>query len=197
MTCQSKITKIVPFGNPRRPPRHHLENLFWTTSIEPKGQLTRNLVGSIEATCRSKIAKIVQIGKPRWLPWPPSWKIILNFFLWTKGQFTQNLVGSIKATCRSKIAKIVQIGNPRWPRWPYGLHLENQFWTSSPEREGSLARNLVGRIRAGYRSIKIAKIFPILNPRCRQWWPSLKCILNYFSRMKIYSKLVGKYEVDL
>ena len=27
-----------------------LENQFWTFSPEPKGQLTRNLIGSIEAT---------------------------------------------------------------------------------------------------------------------------------------------------
>ena len=43
---------------------------------EPKGQLTRNSIGSIEVTCRSDGAKIVQIGNPRW---PPSWKSILNF----------------------------------------------------------------------------------------------------------------------
>ena len=30
----------------------HLENLFCTTSPEQKGQLTRNLVGSIGTTCR-------------------------------------------------------------------------------------------------------------------------------------------------
>ena len=38
---------------------HHLENLFFASATEPKGQLTLNLVGSIEVTCRSEIAKIV------------------------------------------------------------------------------------------------------------------------------------------
>ena len=45
----------------------HLENLFFASS-ELKGQLTRNLVGSIGVTCRSKIAKIVPIVNPSWLP---------------------------------------------------------------------------------------------------------------------------------
>ena len=35
----------------------HLENLFFAYAPELKGQLTRNLVGSIRVTCRSKIAK--------------------------------------------------------------------------------------------------------------------------------------------
>ena len=51
----------------------HLENLFFASSPEqkgqliipptPLGQLTRNLVGSIGVTCRSKIAKIIPIEK--------------------------------------------------------------------------------------------------------------------------------------
>ena len=43
----------------------HLETLFFASFPEPKGQLTRKLVGSIGVTCRSKIAKIVLIGNPR------------------------------------------------------------------------------------------------------------------------------------
>ena len=50
----------------------HLENLFFASSPEPKGQLTPNLVGSIGVTCRSKIAKIMPIVKPGWAPWQPS-----------------------------------------------------------------------------------------------------------------------------
>ena len=46
----------------------HLENLFFASSPELKGQLTRNLVGSIGVTRRSKIAKIVPIINPSWLP---------------------------------------------------------------------------------------------------------------------------------
>ena len=34
----------------------HLENLFFASSPEAKGQLTQNLVRSILVTCRSKIA---------------------------------------------------------------------------------------------------------------------------------------------
>ena len=49
-----------------------LENLFFSSSPEPKGQLTPNLVGSIGVTCRSKIAKIMPIIKPGWAPWQPS-----------------------------------------------------------------------------------------------------------------------------
>ena len=62
----------------------NLENLFFASSPEPKGQLTQNLLGSIRVTCRSKIAKIVPIGNPRWPPWPPSWKSIFRFFSWTE-----------------------------------------------------------------------------------------------------------------
>ena len=40
----------------------HLENLFFASSPEPKGQLIPSLVGSIMVTCRSKIAKIMLIG---------------------------------------------------------------------------------------------------------------------------------------
>ena len=70
MTCRSKIAKIVPVGYPRWLPWHgsHLENLFFASSPELKGQLTRNLVGSIGVTRRSKIAKIVPIVNPSWLP---------------------------------------------------------------------------------------------------------------------------------
>ena len=46
----------------------NLENLFFASSPEPKGQLTRNLVGSIGVTRRSKIAKIVPIVNPSWPP---------------------------------------------------------------------------------------------------------------------------------
>ena len=35
-----------------------------SSSSEQKGQLTRNLIGSIWMTCRSKIAKIILIGNP-------------------------------------------------------------------------------------------------------------------------------------
>ena len=45
-----------------------LKNLFFTSSPELKGQLTRNLVGSIGVARRSKMAKIVPIVNPSWLP---------------------------------------------------------------------------------------------------------------------------------
>ena len=69
MTCRSKIAKIIQseIQDGRR-----LENLFFASSPEPKGQLTRNLVGSIGVTCRSEIAKIVPIENPKWPPWRPS-----------------------------------------------------------------------------------------------------------------------------
>ena len=69
MTCRSKIAKIVPIAY-IQDGRHgsHLENLFFAASPELKGQLTRNLVGSIGVTRRSKIAKIVPIVNPSWLP---------------------------------------------------------------------------------------------------------------------------------
>ena len=41
---------------------------IFASSPELKGQLTRNLVGSIRVTHRSKIAKIVPIVNPSWLP---------------------------------------------------------------------------------------------------------------------------------
>ena len=42
-----------------------LKNLFFASSPEPKGQLNRNLVGSIGVPCRLKIAKIVRMVYPR------------------------------------------------------------------------------------------------------------------------------------
>ena len=48
---QSKTDKIVPIGYPRWPPSWKSILHFFP---EPKGQMTRNLVGSIETTCRSK-----------------------------------------------------------------------------------------------------------------------------------------------
>ena len=71
MTCRSKIAKIVPklCQSDIQDGRHgsHLENLFFASS-EPKGQLTRNLEGSIGVTRRSKIAKIVPIVNSSWPP---------------------------------------------------------------------------------------------------------------------------------
>ena len=37
-----------------------LKNLFIASSLEPKGQLTRNSVGSIGVTGRSKVVKLFQ-----------------------------------------------------------------------------------------------------------------------------------------
>ena len=48
VTYRSNIAKIVLIGNRRWPRR--LENLFFASSSEPKGQLTRNLVGSFGVT---------------------------------------------------------------------------------------------------------------------------------------------------
>ena len=45
-----------------------LKIYFFTSFPELKGQLTRNLVGSIGVTRRSKIAKIVPMVNPSWLP---------------------------------------------------------------------------------------------------------------------------------
>ena len=67
MTCRSKIAKIVPSDIQDGRHGSHLEKLFFA-SPEQKGQLTRNLVGSIGVTRRSKIAKIVLIVNPSWLP---------------------------------------------------------------------------------------------------------------------------------
>ena len=64
VTCRSKIAKMC---RSEIQDGRHLENLFFT-SFEPKGQMTRNLEGSIGVTCRSKIVKIVPIGIARWPP---------------------------------------------------------------------------------------------------------------------------------
>ena len=111
MTCRSKKLKLfrseIQEGG-------HLENLFFASSSELKGQLTWNLVGSIGVTCRSKIAQTVLIGSPKWRPWQPSWKSILNFFSWTERQLTQSSL-EVSRWRRSTVAKIILIGNPRWP----------------------------------------------------------------------------------
>ena len=70
--------------NPLKSSWSEVQDIFFASSPEPKGQWTRNLVGSIWVTCRSKIAKIFPIGNPRWLQWRPSWKSIFRFFSWTE-----------------------------------------------------------------------------------------------------------------
>ena len=64
--------------------------IFFASSLEPKGQLTGNVVGSIRVTCRSKVAEIVpskiQDGHLENLFFASSPEL--------KGQLTGNLVGS-------------------------------------------------------------------------------------------------------
>ena len=78
--------------------------VFFASSPELKGHLTRNFVGNIGVTCRTKIAKIVlsEIQDDR----HESHLESLNFASSPelKGHLTRNLVGSIGVTCRSKIA---------------------------------------------------------------------------------------------
>ena len=66
MTCRSKKLKSCQSDIQDGHHGSHLENLFFTSSPEPKDQLTQNLVGSIGMTRRSKIAKIVPIVNPSW-----------------------------------------------------------------------------------------------------------------------------------
>ena len=54
MTCRSKIAKIVPIGIQDGRHGDSLEDLFFASSPESKGKLTRNLVRSIGVTYRSK-----------------------------------------------------------------------------------------------------------------------------------------------
>ena len=79
-TMDKKKAEIVPVGNPRWPLWPQSRHLFWSSSPEQKGQLTRNFVENIGLTCRSKIAEIILIGNPRCPPQSPSLKTILNFF---------------------------------------------------------------------------------------------------------------------
>ena len=79
MTCMSIKAKIVLIVNPRW--QITKINLFFASSLDLKGQLTRNFVGSIMLTGTSKMAKIVPIGNPGWLPWGPSWKSFFFFLL--------------------------------------------------------------------------------------------------------------------
>ena len=95
MTCRSKIAKIVPIGIQDGRHGGSLEDLFFASSPESKGKLTRNLVRSIGVTYRSK-----KFTSPE-----------------PKSQLIQNLVGCIGVTCRSKVAKIPPIVYPRWPPW--------------------------------------------------------------------------------
>ena len=77
-TCTVNQKKLKSFQSKIQDGHHnlHLENRFWTSFLEPKGQLTWNLVGSIRAfTCRSVVAEIVLIGNLKWPPWRPSWNL--------------------------------------------------------------------------------------------------------------------------
>ena len=151
----------------------HLENLFFASSPQPKGQLTPNLLGSIKVTCRSKIAKIVPIGIQ-------DGRHLENQFFAPKpkSQLTPNLVGGIGVTYRSKIAKIVPIGNPRWPPYQPSWKAIFRFfsWTKRPV-DSKLGRKHRGDL---YIS-KIAKIMPIVKPGWAPWQPSWKSIFRFFS----------------
>ena len=138
------VAKIILTRNPRWPPWPPTWKPIWTSSPEPTGQLTGNLVDSFGATWRSKIAQIVPIRNQRW--WP-SWKFISSFFIWTERPFDSKFGAGIGATCRSKIVKIVPIRNPRWLPWQPSWKL---FWTS--ELKGQLTWNLVESIRASCRA---------------------------------------------
>ena len=91
--------------------------LLKTNPTTPLGQLTRNLVGSIEVTCRSNIAIIISIEIPRWSPWRPCWHLFFTSSPEKEGHLTRNLVGSIGMTGRSNIIKIVPIEKQRWIPW--------------------------------------------------------------------------------
>ena len=126
----------------------------WRVKIQPDGywgQLTRNLVGSIEVTIRSRIAKIVPNRNPRWPVRPPFWRSILNF-PWTERRMTRNLIGSIQANCRSNIVKIVPLVK---------IYFKRLF----------LTRNLVGCIRVPCR--KMAALLPS--------WKSIFFFFFFFS----------------
>ena len=92
----------------------NLENLFFASSPEPKGQLTPNLLGSIRGLADQKQLKSCrsEIQDGRHLE-----NLFFASFPEPKGQLTPNLLGSIRVTCRSKVTKIVPIINPRWPPW--------------------------------------------------------------------------------
>ena len=103
MTCRSKITKIVLLDIQDGHHVDHLENLFFASSPEAKGKLTRNLAGSIGVTDRLKVGKIVSIGNLRW----HGGHLVNLFFASSepKGQLTRTGVGSFGVTCKSKIDK--------------------------------------------------------------------------------------------
>ena len=72
----------------------HIENLFFPSFPELKGQLTSNLIESIRVTCRSKVAKIFSIGNLG--------HRLENLFFTSpepKGGLTYYLVGSTGETC--------------------------------------------------------------------------------------------------
>ena len=104
MTCRSKITKIVLLDIQDGHHADHLENLFFASSPEAKGKLTRNFAGSIGVTGRLKVGKFVPIGNPRW----HGGHLVKNLFFASsklKGQLTRTGVGSFGVTCKSKIDK--------------------------------------------------------------------------------------------
>ena len=59
VTCRSKIAKIVAIGN-----GGNLENLFFSSSSEPKSLINSNLGTKKLVTCRLNVIKIVSIGNP-------------------------------------------------------------------------------------------------------------------------------------
>ena len=128
--------------------------MLFASSPAPKGQLTRNLVGSIRVTCIIKLLKSflseIQDGRhDRYLG-----NLLWAFTPEPKGQLTRNLIESIKVICRYKIAKIIPAGNPKWP----------PSWKS------------ILRFFSGTERPNDSK-----NPRWSPWLLSWKCISRFFS----------------
>ena len=109
----------------------YLENLFYTSSPEPNGQLTPNLVGSIRWLVDQKWLQSYWSEIQDGCHWGHLEDLIFASSPKPKSQIDLKLgrkhLGDLYL-CRSKMAKIVLIGNPRWlPTWKSIFHFFS--WT--------------------------------------------------------------------
>ena len=96
----------------------HPENLFWTSSRKPQGELNWNLQCSNRLTCRLKIARSCRLEIQNGCH---SCRLKINFWLILQHSWAiwVETHCSNRMTPRSKIANTVPIGNPRWlPQLP-------------------------------------------------------------------------------
>ena len=89
----------------------HLENLFWTSSQKPQGELSWDLHCSNRLMCRWKKAKIMPIENPKWPRKLPYWKPIFDLLpnhwaIWVGTHCSNRMISRSKIDCADRKSKM-------------------------------------------------------------------------------------------